>query len=168
MPTRTQATRRPAAGRFARPGGGTPAQRPSGRRPAAPTRRPTLTARRKPQKSGAAKAIGTLGSVLPGMAAKKPGRATGGGRKGRTAGLAMLAGAAGLAMKNRGKLMSMFGGKGGADRQEMTAAPGANSDRDAVITPPDTGSPGAAGMPAPADRPADGVAPLDPPDRPTA
>lgn len=169
MPARTQPSRSPAGSRFARPGGA-PAQRP-GRRHAAParrpaaTRRPMIATRRKPQKTGMAKAIDALGGMLPGAASKKHGRrSTAGGGKGRTAGLAMLAGAAGLAMKNRGRLASMFGGKGSAgDRatQQMTAEPDANSRVDAVITPPPTGTPapdrspssGSQGVTAPPSRP---------------
>jgi hypothetical protein len=95
-----------------------------------------------------AKAIDSLGGMLPGATTKKAGRGGGmpGGGKGRTAGLAMLAGAAGLAMKNRGKLMTMFGRKDSAEHQEMTASGNANQS-DAVITPRDTGSPAVTTMP---------------------
>jgi hypothetical protein len=109
MATRTQPGKRPAAGRFAR-STGTSAPRTGGRRSAAtPKSRSTIITRRKPQKSGMAKVMAGVTGALPGAAAKK---GSGGGGKGRTAGLAMLAGAAGLALKNRGKLQGMLRGKG--------------------------------------------------------
>jgi hypothetical protein len=107
MPTRTQAPNRSATGRFGRPAG-KPAQRPArGRRPT-PSRRPAMpTMGRKPQKSGAAKVAEQLGGLLPGTRGQKRGTSGGPGKKG-TAGLALLAGAAGLLMKNREKLTSMI------------------------------------------------------------
>jgi hypothetical protein len=93
MPTRTQATKRPAAGRFGRP---------------ASARRPTIVTRRTPQRSGAANVAGKIGGLLPGMQAKKPRRGAAGGRvKKGAAGFALLAGAAGLVMKHRDKLTSI-------------------------------------------------------------
>lgn len=65
------------------------------------------TAGRRPQKSGAAKAAEKLGGLLPGTRGQKRGGSGGPGKKG-TAGLALLAGAAGLLMKNREKLTSMI------------------------------------------------------------
>ena len=108
MPTRTQTTKRPPAGRFGRPTG-KPAHRTAGGRH--PTSRfPAMTTRRKPEKSGTAKATEKLGHLLPGGGGRKSkSRASGGPSKKGTAGLALLAGAAGLAVKNRDKLMSMFG-----------------------------------------------------------
>ena len=68
-----------------------------------------MATRRRPEKSGVAKAAEKLGSLLPGGGGQRPrlGGARGRSKKG-TAGLALLAGAAGLAMKNRDKLMSMI------------------------------------------------------------
>ena len=108
MPTRTQTSKRPSAGRFGRPAG-KPGQRPGGTRRPASSRLPTMATRRRPERSGAAKAAEKLGSLLPGGGGRrpKPGAAGGRSKKG-TAGLALLAGAAGLAMKNRDKLMSMI------------------------------------------------------------
>jgi hypothetical protein len=62
---------------------------------------------RKPQKSGAAKVAAQLGGLLPGTRGQKRGASGGPSKKG-TAGLALLAGAAGLLMKNREKLTSMI------------------------------------------------------------
>jgi hypothetical protein len=106
MPTRTPTSKRPGSGRFARPGG-KPAQRQARGHRSASSRRPTMVTRRKPAKSGAAKAAEKVGSLLPGRRGQKPGGSGGRGKKG-TAGLALLAGAAGLVMKNRDKLTSMI------------------------------------------------------------
>jgi hypothetical protein len=67
-------------------------------------------ANRRTQKSGAAKTAEKLGGLLPGMRAQSGGRGSAGGRskKRTTGGLALLAGAAGFAMKNRAKLTSMM------------------------------------------------------------
>jgi hypothetical protein len=62
---------------------------------------------RKPQKSGPAKVAEQLGGLLPGTRGQKRGASGGPGKKG-TAGLALLAGAAGLLMKNRQKVTSMI------------------------------------------------------------
>jgi hypothetical protein len=105
MPTRTQPAKKATPGRFGRPAG-TSAQRPAGRRPATTSRRPAIVPRRKPQKTGMAKMMEGLGSALPG--ASKTSRGSGGKGKGMGAGLAVLAGAAGLAMKNRGRLQGMM------------------------------------------------------------
>jgi hypothetical protein len=106
MPTRTQTSKRPSAGRFGRPAGKA-VQRPGGARRPASSRLPTMATRRRPERSGAAKAAEKLGSLLPGGGGRKPKPGAAGGRsKKGTAGLALLAGAAALAMKNRDKLMS--------------------------------------------------------------
>jgi hypothetical protein len=92
MPTRTQTSKRPA-----------------GQRRAPASRRPTMVTRRKPQKSGAAKAAERVQGLLPGLGRQKPKRSgAGGSRKRTTGGLALLAGAAGFAMKNRAKITSMI------------------------------------------------------------
>jgi hypothetical protein len=132
MPTRTQTTKRPGSGRFAR-AAGKPAQRPAGgRRPAA--RRPTIVTRRAPKKSGAAKVADKVASMVPGMRGQKSKRGAAGGRgKKGTAGVALLAGAAGLVMKNRAKLTSMLHRKDSSneavDRVEPRPVP------DAPVTP---------------------------------
>jgi hypothetical protein len=110
MPTRTQTPNRPAAGRSGRFGrtAGKPAKRPARARRTTPSRRPAMpTIGRRPQKSGAAKAAEKLGGLLPGTRGQKRAASGGPGKKG-TAGLALLAGAAGLLMKNREKLTSMI------------------------------------------------------------
>ena len=109
MPTRTQTPKRSAAGRFARPAG-KPAQRPARGRRAPSSRRPAMPSmvnRRRPAKSGAAKAADKLAGMLPGTRGQKRGGSGGPGKKG-TAGLALLASAAGLLIKNREKLTSMI------------------------------------------------------------
>jgi hypothetical protein len=87
----------------------------------AATSEPIVT-RRKPQKTGIAKVLGGVAGALPGAGKKKG--ASGGG-KGRTAGLALLAGAAGLALKNRDKLTGMVRSKGSGtgDRTAHADAP---------------------------------------------
>jgi hypothetical protein len=109
MPTRTQTSKRATAGRFGR-AGGKPAHRPGGQRRNAASRRPNMMANRRTQKSGAAKTAEKLGSMLPGRGAQSSRRGGAGGRskKRTTGGLALLAGAAGFAMKNRAKLTSMM------------------------------------------------------------
>src|SRR5829696_2086820 len=111
MPTRTTPRSTPA-GRFghttpqaSRFGGATQASRAS------------LARRRPAQRSKGNKALNALGGMIPGSVlgrAAKPSR--GGGGKGRRAGaFALLAGAAGLAMKNRDKLPGPLGRKDTAE-----------------------------------------------------
>jgi hypothetical protein len=88
-----------------------------------------MITRRTPQKSGAANVAGRIGSLLSGTRAQrgKPRAAGGRGKKG-TAGLALLAGAAGLVMKNREKLTSMIrrdSSDEAADRVQPRPIPGA-------------------------------------------
>ena len=109
MPTRTQTPERPAAGRFGR-AAGKPAQRPARGRRGPSSRRPVMPSmvnRRRPARFGTAKAADKLAGLLPGARGQKRGASGGPGKKG-TAGLALLAGAAGLLMKNREKLTSMI------------------------------------------------------------
>jgi hypothetical protein len=68
---------------------------------------PSMVNRRRPAKSGTAKAADKLAGMLPGTRSEKRGGSGGPGKKG-TAGLALLAGAAGLLIKNREKLTSMI------------------------------------------------------------
>src|SRR3954468_825914 len=138
MPTRTQAPHRPAGGRFGRPAG-KPAQRPARGRRTTPSRRPAMPSMgRKPQKSGAAKVAEQLGGLLPGTRGQKRGASGGRGKKG-TAGLALLAGAAGLLMKNREKLTSMIrhpGSSGGAVPRGVPQAAPARSNSGPVDPSP--------------------------------
>jgi hypothetical protein len=88
-----------------------------------------MVTRRRPERSGAAKAAEKIGSVLPAMRGQKPKRGVAGGRsKKGAAGLALLAGAAGLVMKNRDKLTSMIRRRDSSDeavdRVEPRAVPG--------------------------------------------
>ena len=122
MNTRTRTQQRPAsATRFPR--------RLATRRPAPPTRRRVPTsqvrfARRRPQKSTAEKLLAGLGGLMPKSGAKGSSRRTG-SRKGK-AGFALLAGAAGLALKNREKVTSMMGRKGADEEPDAppSRAPG--------------------------------------------
>jgi hypothetical protein len=155
MPSRTQPASRPATGRFGRP-----AAAPSGRfsRPGrttarpAPTasRRPAIVTRRKPQKTGLAKVVDNLGGALPGRGKTSKGRGSAGGSKGKGmgAGLALLAGAAGLAMKNRGRLKGMMRGKD----QDRTAH--ADEPVTPVVEVQPGGGPVGPDVPPSADRPA--------------
>jgi hypothetical protein len=135
MATRTPATRRPPSARFNRSAGPS-TQRPAGRRASAATsRRSSIVPRRTPpKKTGMAKLAEGVAGALPGAGARKK-ASTGGGGKGRTAGLAMLAGAAGLAFKNRDKLQGMLRRKG-SDGDEAIAPAGG---------PPTSAGPGVAG-----------------------
>ena len=127
MPTRTQTPNRPAGGRFGRPAG-KPAQRPARGRRTTSSRRPAMpTMGRRPKKSGAAKVAEQLGGLLPGTRSQKRGASSGPGKKG-TAGLALLAGAAGLVMKNREKLTSMIRHRDGSGDAVQPGAPQATPD----------------------------------------
>jgi hypothetical protein len=77
--------------------------------------------RRRPQKSGAAKVAEQLGGLLPGTRNQKRGASGGPGKKG-TAGLALLAGAAGLLVKNREKLTSMIRHRDGSEEPSVPQA----------------------------------------------
>ena len=108
MPSTMRTRSRSAAttGRFRRPAGGTP-----GRRATVPTRYGLaggwLQGRRPPKQSGLKRALNGVSGALPTTAKKRPAPATRGGRRGKVGGLALLAGAAGLIFKNRGKMASM-------------------------------------------------------------
>lgn len=118
MSTRTRAQHQssPSTRRFAKPGA-----KPPGRRPAAAgrPRAITVTRRRKPPKSGTAKAFETLTGLVGG----KKAASTGGKGAKAGAGVAMLTAAAGLAFKNRNKLTSMLKRDGGAPATEASAPP---------------------------------------------
>jgi hypothetical protein len=85
-----------------------------------------MTTRRKPEKSGAAKMAENLSGLFSGKSSQRPRRGAAGGRtkkrraagggKKRAAGLTLLAGAAGLVMKNREKVTSMIRDRGSSDR----------------------------------------------------
>jgi hypothetical protein len=118
MSTRTRAQHQssPSTRRFAKPGA-----RPQGRRPAAAGRpRPIHVARRrKPPKSGGAKAVEALTGLVGGKKASSTGAK--GAKAG--AGVAMLTAAAGLAFKNRDKLTSMLKRDGRAPATDASAPP---------------------------------------------
>jgi hypothetical protein len=124
MPTRTQTSRRPTGGRFTRPA-------------ATPTRRRPSRPRRKPQKSGLEKAFEQVTAMLPGAGAKK-GRRGGSARGRKPAGMAALAGAAGLAMKNRDKIMSLV------RRRRSHEEPATSAPSDPATPPMGTNTPPAA------------------------
>jgi hypothetical protein len=115
----------PSGGRFGR--GGAPSGGRFGRG-GAPSRysRPTPVARHRPsllhrkQQSGRQKAIASVTAILGGAKGRR--RSSGAARGRRAGGMALLAGAAGLAMKNRDKIVGMMGG--GKRSQGMQGAPG--------------------------------------------
>src|SRR4051812_8531810 len=130
MPTQTRST-----GRFTRPG--TPTSRPAGRSsrqaagrfsrassPSGRVSRPTTPSlrRRQPQQSGPKKALKAIGGGLPpaaaGKATKKTARA---GKK--PLGLAIVAGAAGLAFSQRDKIQSKLGGSKDETTTPVTTTP---------------------------------------------
>ena len=89
--------------------GATRTRRPAGRYARASTHRTQgLRRRRRPKQSGVTR---MLGAARPGRAAKHAAPTS---RKGMAGGLAMLAAAAGVAFKNRGKLKRSGGTKDAA------------------------------------------------------
>ena len=128
MPTRTNAqpTSPSAAGPPRRPAGPLRPPGPVGAGPLLPQRaeRPGplqqagLPSRRKPQQSGAQKALAALTGALPGLGSTKKRGGNGGGKR-RAGGMALLAGGLGLALKNRDKLGGLMG-----RRQQTTPATG--------------------------------------------
>jgi hypothetical protein len=134
-------TRTPTpAGRRARP---TPPRPPRRSRPA-PTRRGVAGGwmqRRKPQpQSRVNKAVSALTGALPGRgsgSAAKPAS-----RRGKAGGLAVLAGAAGLAFKNREKLTGLLKRRGSKTGEGDSATTGAG---DMTGTTPPAGAPSPAG-----------------------
>jgi hypothetical protein len=73
------------------------------------------SARRQPQRSGAQKVIASLTGALPGMgSSSKKSHASSGARSrgGKAGGIALASAAAGMAYKNRNRLMAMFSRKG--------------------------------------------------------
>jgi hypothetical protein len=112
MPTSTRPRRSSAApaGRFGRSASTRPAGR-AGRRPAVPQRRGVAGGwlqRRQPQKQSQLKRmLGGLSGALPGRGKRQSTSSTKGGRRGKVGGLALLAGAAGLVLKNRDRVASL-------------------------------------------------------------
>lgn len=86
---------------------------------------PGLRRRRPPQQSGLKN---VMSSVLPAAAVK---RATPGSKKGKAGGLALVAAAAGMAFKNRGRL-------GELRRRNDTSDAPADTGNASVVTPPST------------------------------
>ncbi len=83
--------------------------------------------RRQPQKSGAQRAIAGITGALPGMGGSKgrkakatKSRSRGGGKAG---GIALVTAAAGMAFKNRNKLMDMLNRKGSQDNAHAEMNP---------------------------------------------
>ena len=73
------------------------------------------SARRQPQTSGAQTVIASLTGALPGMgSSSKKSHASSGARSrgGKAGGIALASAAAGMAYKNRNRLMAMFNRKG--------------------------------------------------------
>jgi hypothetical protein len=108
MVTGTRAGPAPTTGRFARSAstraGRTPTTGRFGRSTPTPRRRVPvqgLRRRRQPQPTGLKKVMSAL---VPATAAKK---ATPSSKKGKAGGLALVAAAAGMAFKNRGKISEM-------------------------------------------------------------
>jgi hypothetical protein len=111
--------------------------------------------RRQPQKSGAQKAIESLTGALPGMgssAKKSHGSSSARSRGGKAGGIAVVSAAAGMAYKNRNRLMAMFNRKG----QDANAS--------AQTNPTEAGTRATSGPVDPA-RTGD-IAPTDPGNRP--
>ncbi|HEV2999801.1 MAG TPA: hypothetical protein VGW75_03590 [Solirubrobacteraceae bacterium] len=125
----------PQAGRFARPSAHRSANRTISTPRIAVGRIP---ARRSKPDKGLSKLVGMLPGSMLGRAAKPSSR--GGGGKGRKAGFAMLAGAAGLALKNRDRLPGPLGRR---TEEPVAAPPSGPVAGDYVATPPvtDAGSP---------------------------
>jgi hypothetical protein len=112
--TRTQQRSTPSTRRFAKPGAP-----PRGRRTTSTSHaRPLHVRRRKPQKTGTAKAFESLTGLVGGK------KAASSGSKGAKAGagMAMLT-AAGLAFKNRDKLTSMLKRDSGAPHSDASVPP---------------------------------------------
>jgi hypothetical protein len=141
----------PPAGRLGRTTGRTTTQRPATRRATTSAR---IAARRKPpQRSAASKALNGVAGLIPGSALGRAAKPSAGTGKGRKAGFALIAGAAGLALKNRDKLP--FGRK---TEEPYETAPEATP----VATTPDplarAATPVAPATPAaPATPPVDGI-----------
>ena len=116
------------------------------RRPAKTTRsapggfRPTTTVRRRsqPKPSGIQ---GLIGKAIPGLAAGKTAK-KGASSARKPAGMAMLAGAAGLAFKNRDKLGGLLGRKKSDQHADHVVAPVAADPYSpaSVATPSSTGT----------------------------
>src|SRR5215213_7510028 len=131
MPTRTTPRSTSAAGRFGRAtppagrfGRTPPPARRIGRTTPQPSRfgrapqprRASLARRRPAPRSKGNKALNALGGMIPGSILGRAAKPSAGAGKGRRAGtFALLAGAAGLAMKNRDKLPGPLGRKDTAE-----------------------------------------------------
>ena len=163
-PTRTRRTSPTTTGRFSRPGAAgrsaTTTRRgiPSRRRPVSTQRRAVAGGwlqRRKPQKqSGLKRVMGGVTGALPGLAKKGSGSSSK-GRTGKAGGLALLAGVAGLAFKNRDKVASMARrDDAGNDVETATPTP---------VAPVDTSpaSPGTTGLNTGMGSTATGTSPKD-------
>jgi hypothetical protein len=81
--------------------------------------------RRQPQKSGPKRALATLTSALPGVgkSASRGSSSSKRRRGGKAGGFALVTAAAGMAIKNRQKLMSMFRQEGSESRADTQTSP---------------------------------------------
>jgi hypothetical protein len=88
--------------------------------------------RRQPQKSGGQKAIDAITKAIPGVGGAASGKASKGrsrstskgrGRGSKAGGAALVSAAAGLAFKNRSKLMQVLGRKGERDQAPAQTNP---------------------------------------------
>jgi hypothetical protein len=108
-------------------------------------RRVTI-ARRQPAKSTANRLLGRLAGMVPGAGARKHGaRSPRGAKATAPAGLALLAGAAGMAFKNRDKVMGLLPGR---SREEDSAPPPPAVEPATVEHLPESAAPDAPGPPA--------------------
>ena len=152
----------PQSNRFARPGAAQPRRRPS-----VPSR-PSMPGRpgrgRSTQRSPLDKAVQSVKGALPGTGGKskvktKRKSSSGGGRGKGIAGLAALAGAAGVALKNRDKLGGLVG-KGGHDH-DSHGEHHAFDQPGGTTTAPTPGAPGTVAPIPPIDDGPGTVPPID-------
>jgi hypothetical protein len=141
-----------------------PAPRRTAGTRAVANRRVTI-ARRQPPKSTANRLLGRLAGMLPGAGARKRGRRAPRGAKATApAGLALLAGAAGMALKNRNKLTGLLPGR---SRQEQSPPTPPAVETAPVERVPESPTPHAppppAARPDAADAPAHSGRPPSPP-----
>ena len=88
--------------------------------------RPHLGRRRHPPKSGPKRVLENLSSLVPGIAKNMSGGSSRGKqrrRRGKAGGVAIASAAAGMAYKNRQKLLSMFKREGSDTKADATTSP---------------------------------------------
>lgn len=82
--------------------------------------------RRQPQKSGPKRVLENMTSLVPGIAKNMSGGSSRGNRRrrgGKAGGVALVSAAAGMAYKNREKLMSIFKREGSDAKADTTTSP---------------------------------------------